>query len=165
MPPSEAALHALEHGGGERAAVHVATAGVDEREQGDAVAQERVQSGRCSLGVEEVAVTGVMTNLCVETTARDAFVRDFTVRVLAAGRSAEDTLLREVMSGEPVFLSGERNLGLVITTMQQQGVRRIPVVDADGQLEGLLALDDLVPLLADLLASLGEAIREELATP
>lgn len=31
------------------------------------------------LGVEEVIVAGVMTNLCCETTARDAFVRGFRV--------------------------------------------------------------------------------------
>ncbi|ONK60457.1 uncharacterized protein A4U43_C08F18680 [Asparagus officinalis] len=31
------------------------------------------------MGVEEVIVTGVMTNLCCETTARDAFVRGFRV--------------------------------------------------------------------------------------
>ena len=33
-------------------------------------------------GVEELAIAGVMTNLCVDTTARAAFVRDFRVRVL-----------------------------------------------------------------------------------
>ncbi|KAL4571657.1 hypothetical protein LXL04_018420 [Taraxacum kok-saghyz] len=31
------------------------------------------------MGVEEVIVTGVMTNLCCETTAREAFVRGFRV--------------------------------------------------------------------------------------
>lgn len=31
------------------------------------------------LGVEEVVICGVMTNLCCETTARDAFMRDFLV--------------------------------------------------------------------------------------
>ncbi|XXG60368.1 hypothetical protein AAC387_Pa04g2295 [Persea americana] len=30
-------------------------------------------------GIEEVIITGVMTNLCCETTARDAFVRGFRV--------------------------------------------------------------------------------------
>lgn len=32
-----------------------------------------------TMGVEEVIVAGVMTNLCCETTARDAFVRGFRV--------------------------------------------------------------------------------------
>jgi nicotinamidase-related amidase len=35
-----------------------------------------------ALGVRDLAIAGVMTNLCVETTARQAFVRDFRVRVL-----------------------------------------------------------------------------------
>jgi len=35
---------------------------------------------RC--GVRDLAIAGVMTNLCVETSARDAFVRDYQVRVL-----------------------------------------------------------------------------------
>jgi nicotinamidase-related amidase len=34
------------------------------------------------LGVTDLVVAGVMTNLCVETTARSAFVRDFRARVL-----------------------------------------------------------------------------------
>lgn len=34
-------------------------------------------------GVTDIAVCGVMTNLCVETTARTAFVKDFRVRVLS----------------------------------------------------------------------------------
>ena len=36
-----------------------------------------------ALGVTDVAICGVMTNLCVETTARSAFVKDFRVRVLS----------------------------------------------------------------------------------
>jgi nicotinamidase-related amidase len=37
------------------------------------------------LGVEDLVVGGVMTDLCCETTARDAFVRDFNVFFLADG--------------------------------------------------------------------------------
>jgi isochorismate hydrolase len=37
------------------------------------------------LGVENVIVSGVMTNLCCETTARDAFMRDFRVYFLLDG--------------------------------------------------------------------------------
>jgi isochorismate hydrolase len=37
------------------------------------------------LGIKNVIVGGVMTNLCCETTARDAFVRDFRVFFLADG--------------------------------------------------------------------------------
>jgi CBS domain-containing protein len=91
--------------------------------------------------------------------------RDLAVRVIAAGRAPEKTPLRDVMSGDPVFLARERGLDQVFATMRQQHVRRIPVVDAEGRLEGVLALDDLLPLLADQLGELAEAIRGGLAQP
>ena len=38
-----------------------------------------------SLGIKNIIIGGVMTNLCCETTARDAFVRDFRVFFLIDG--------------------------------------------------------------------------------
>lgn len=91
--------------------------------------------------------------------------RDLVVRVMAAGLDPGKVLLREVMSGEPVFLARERSVEQVFATMREQRVRRIPVVDAEGQLEGVLALDDLLLLLADQLGDLAEAVRVELELP
>ncbi len=88
--------------------------------------------------------------------------RDLVVRVMAAGRDPEKTPLRDVMSGEPVFLANERSVDQVFATMRQQHVRRVPVVDAHGRLEGVIALDDLLPLLADQLGDLADAIRGDL---
>lgn len=44
------------------------------------------------LSVEDLVITGVMTNICCESTARDAFFRDFRVFFLAdaTGSSTED---------------------------------------------------------------------------
>jgi isochorismate hydrolase len=38
-----------------------------------------------SRGIQDVIITGVMTNLCCETTARDAFMRDYRVFILIDG--------------------------------------------------------------------------------
>ena len=48
----------------------------------DAFHQTSLELVLRSGGAREVVLAGVMTNLCVETTARQAFVRDFRVRVL-----------------------------------------------------------------------------------
>jgi len=40
-------------------------------------------------GIQTVVIGGVMTNLCCETTARDAFVRDFEVVFLIDGTAAQ----------------------------------------------------------------------------
>lgn len=45
-------------------------------------------------GVTDLAIAGVMTNLCCETTARDAFVRDYRVFFLADGTATADTALQ-----------------------------------------------------------------------
>jgi len=124
----------------------------------DALCREAAQLMRdegvgCVVVAEQRRPLGIVTD------------RDLAVRVIAAGRAPEKTLLRDVMSGEPVFLASERGLAQVLATMRQQHVRRIPVVDAEGRLEGVLALDDLLPLLADQLGDLAEAIRGELTRP
>ena len=91
--------------------------------------------------------------------------RDLVVRVMAPSRDPESTRLRDVMSAEPVFVANERSLDQVLAIMRQQRVRRVPVVDAHGRLEGIIALDDLLPLLADQLGDLAEAIRGGLEAP
>jgi len=51
--------------------------------------EERLKSG----GIEELIITGVMTNCCCETTARDAFVKDFRVFFVSdATATANDEL-------------------------------------------------------------------------
>jgi len=47
----------------------------------------KLEAKLIELGIEDVVIGGVMTNLCCETTARDAFVRDFRVFFLADGTS------------------------------------------------------------------------------
>ena len=88
--------------------------------------------------------------------------RDLAVRVMAEGIDAERVAIGEIMSGEPIFLSGERDIAQVVAAMRDLGVRRIPIVDAEGLLSGVVALDDLVLLLADQLTGLARCIRREI---
>ncbi len=48
------------------------------------------------LGVRELAVCGVVTNLCVETTVRSAFMRDFPVTLLADCCAAKTRRLHDL---------------------------------------------------------------------
>ena len=51
----------------------------------DAFANTELELVLRSLGIEDLVIGGVMTNLCCETTARSAFVKDFNVFVLGDG--------------------------------------------------------------------------------
>ncbi len=86
--------------------------------------------------------------------------RDLAVRVVAAGRDPGAVRLAEIMSGEPIFVSGARGLDQVIAAMRDGGVRRVPIVDAEGRLRGLVAMDDLQILIAGQLGDLAEALRK-----
>lgn len=48
------------------------------------------------LGVTDVVICGVVTNICVETTARSAFMRDFPVTLLADCCAAKSRRLHEL---------------------------------------------------------------------
>jgi isochorismate hydrolase len=64
-------------------------------------------------GIRDLVIGGVMTNLCCETTARDAFVRNFRVFFLADGTST---------ISEDFHLSTLKNLGYgfaILTSCRQ----------------------------------------------
>jgi CBS domain-containing protein len=88
--------------------------------------------------------------------------RDLALRVVAEQRAPSDVLIGAVMSTHPAFLAKRRNLDEVISTMRQLGVRRLPVVDDAGNIDGILSLDDVLMLLARQLGEIGEAVRAEL---
>jgi CBS domain-containing protein len=68
--------------------------------------------------------------------------RDITVRAIAAGRGV-DTPVREIMSGEVIYATSDQPVEDVMREMAEAQVRRIPVVDADRKLVGIVSLGDL----------------------
>lgn len=65
------------------------------------------------------------------------------------------------MSVDQVLLSGRRTVDELIQAIRARAVRRVLVVDAGGRLSGLVALDDLVAMLADPLEALAAVARAE----
>lgn len=70
--------------------------------------------------------------------------RDFVIRVLAAGIDPETKSLSDVMSPTPWTIEKEASLERALDGMKEHRCRRIPVVDDDGRLEGIITLDDLL---------------------
>lgn len=68
---------------------------VVEKNTYSAFGNTRLQEMLEGMGVKEVIVTGVMTNLCCETTAREAFVRGFRVFFSADATGTADEELHE----------------------------------------------------------------------
>ena len=98
--------------------------------------------------------------------------RDLVVEVLAqAADKAPVLLVEDVATMEDVAtLQEEDTAEKALSTMLRHGVRRIPVVDADGCLVGIVAQDDLLELLTGQMSRLAkipefQAEREQQRRP
>ncbi len=88
--------------------------------------------------------------------------RDIVIAGIAEHAGRIDTLtVGDVMSAPLVTAREDENLFDVLKRMRAQGIRRLPVVRADGGLEGIFTHDDAVGLLSEELADLSALISRE----
>jgi CBS domain-containing protein len=73
--------------------------------------------------------------------------RDIVVKVLAEGRNVESASVRDAMSGNPVTCREDDDVDRAVAAMADHKVRRIPVVDAGGNLCGIIAQADIATRL------------------
>jgi CBS domain-containing protein len=69
--------------------------------------------------------------------------RDITVRVVAHERDPRSTTAREVASTDVVTVDPQQELDEALRLMAQHQVRRLPVVEEDGRLVGIVAQADV----------------------
>jgi len=69
--------------------------------------------------------------------------RDITVRATAAGWMPAETAVSDAMSSDVQSCSENQNIEEVLSRMAQAQVRRMPVVDDDEHLVGIVSLGDL----------------------
>ncbi|HSS28478.1 MAG TPA: YqgE/AlgH family protein [Usitatibacter sp.] len=72
--------------------------------------------------------------------------RDIAIRAVARGK-AHDTPVREVMSHEVLYCYEDEDIDDVGRNMADQQVRRLPVVNRDKRLVGIVSLGDMSPHL------------------
>jgi CBS domain-containing protein len=83
--------------------------------------------------------------------------RDIVLRGVAQGRPVETTRLEEVMSQDPCWCFEDQSVDEVVEQMRDAQIRRIPVVDSDRHLVGIVSLGDLA-VKSDM-ARAGEALE------
>ena len=74
--------------------------------------------------------------------------RDIAVRGVAKGHGP-DTPVRELMSNDIICAREDENVDDVATKMSEAQVRRLPVIDADNRLCGIVSLGDLARETSD----------------
>lgn len=89
----------------------------------------------CDYGLMPVCESGRLVGTLTD--------RDITVRVTAEGRDASCTSVRDVMSRDVVVASELQDLHEAAELMRSRQIRRLPVVDRQKKLVGLLSLSHL----------------------
>ena len=87
--------------------------------------------------------------------------RDLTIRVVAAGRDAYTTPVRDVMTPRPKLAQPGTPIETALSMMRVGGFRRLPLVDEEGRLAGVVALDDILMLLATEFNRVGRILESE----
>jgi CBS domain-containing protein len=87
--------------------------------------------------------------------------RDIVVEVVAAGVNPEALTLADIMGPEVATVREGEGLFEALRYMRDKGVRRMPVVDREGSLVGILTLDDLLSLLAEEMTELAKLMSHE----
>ncbi len=93
--------------------------------------------------------------------------RDITIRAVARGLVPRDSTVREIMSAEVKYVYDDESVRDVAIVMGDLHVRRLPVLDRDKRLVGIVSLGDLAltkPTSAgDALQAIAEAPASALA--
>lgn len=89
--------------------------------------------------------------------------RDIVVEILACGLDPETILVEDIMLESLHTVAEKDGVFTTIRLMREYGVRRLPVVNESGDLEGIVSLDDLIALLASEIEEISRLLVRERA--
>jgi CBS domain-containing protein len=84
--------------------------------------------------------------------------RDIAIKVVAEGKDPQTTKVRDVASKDTVTIDPQQDLDEALRLMAQHQVRRLPVVEEDGKIVGIVAQADVALESND--AKTGELVEE-----
>ncbi len=81
--------------------------------------------------VEDGALIGIFTE------------RDYARKLILKGKSSKDTPISELMTRNPITVTGDNTVEDCMNIMSDKRIRHLPVVE-NGQLTGMISIGDLV---------------------
>lgn len=86
--------------------------------------------------------------------------RDLVTRVVANLGAASGLTAGDIMTPEAVTIEADEGILALTELMRRHAIRRVPVV-SDGELTGIVSLDDVQRLLVGELSNLAQVIEKE----
>ncbi len=88
--------------------------------------------------------------------------RDLALFVLEGELDPAACTVADCMNAELVVLPLDAGVDDAVLLLRRHGIRRLPIVDAKGELAGVVTADDMLQLLAHDLSDLAAVVRNEL---
>lgn len=85
--------------------------------------------------------------------------RDLVVEIMATGLDPTVITVGDIMVPELVTVKESAGVFETVQYMRSKAVRRLPIVDENGMLAGILTLDDLLELLSEELLAIVKLVR------
>jgi CBS domain-containing protein len=87
--------------------------------------------------------------------------RDIVLRCVAEDLDCQSTLVSDVMSSPVSCLTLDAGIFNVVQCMRRNGIRRVPIVDEQGTVVGLVSMGDVLQLLAEEIYAMSEPTAPE----
>jgi CBS domain-containing protein len=87
--------------------------------------------------------------------------RDMVIEIIAKSLDLNDFDVGDIMSSQLVNIQNRETVFDTIRLMRAKGIRRIPVVNQEGSLEGIMTVDDILGILAEEMSELARIPQSE----
>lgn len=82
--------------------------------------------------------------------------RDMVIEIIAQSLDLNEFSVGDIMGRQLVSVQEKEGVFETIRLMRSKGIRRLPVVDQEGALVGIISADDILDLLADEMSELAK---------
>lgn len=87
--------------------------------------------------------------------------RDLVIEVFEPRKTASEVTAGDIMTETLATATADEGIFEVTEKMHEHSVRRMPVVDDDGKIAGIVTLDDFVVMFTDELSNLAGVVEAE----
>ena len=87
--------------------------------------------------------------------------RDIVIEIVSQSLDFNEFSVGDIMSPQLISVQEKEGVFETIRLMRAKGIRRIPVVNQEGGLEGIVSADDILDLLAEEMTELAKVVPRE----
>jgi CBS domain-containing protein len=87
--------------------------------------------------------------------------RDIVIEIVSQSLDFNEFSVGDIMSPQLISVQEKEGVFETIRLMRAKGIRRIPVVNHEGGLEGIVSADDILDLLAEEMTELAKVVPRE----